>query len=90
METKLCSFDRIRGLVHMVVGGWWGEISDNFHVLLQQMAKARKGKINSQMGRKFTKQKSDKQLLASIVSRTRQQLSAQLLLDRLEVLGGGA
>ena len=90
MQKKLLNFGKIRGLV---VGGW-GELSEDFKLLLQVMADKKKQELEAQTG--VENRKSVTAQLASYVSQNRQQLSricvqsqSRLLLDRLEGLGGG-
>ena len=90
MEQKLLNFGAVKGLV----AGGWGELSEDFKMLMQVIADRKKQELEAQTGggnrRSVTAQ------LASYVSQNRQQLSricvqsqSRLLLDRLEGLGGG-
>ena len=90
MENKLLNFGRVRGLV---VGGW-GELSEDFKMLMQVMADRKKQELEAQTG--LENRRSVTAQLATYVSQNRQQLSricvqsqSRLLLDRLERLGGG-
>ena len=90
MEQKLLNFGAVKGLV---VGGW-GELSEDFKMLLQVIADKKKQELEAQTG--GDNRKSVTAQLASYVSQNRQQLSrisvqsqSRLLLDRLEGLGGG-
>ena len=90
MEQKLLSYGRVRGLVV----GAWGEISEDFKMLLQVMADKKQEELEAQTGGEFRKSVTSQ--LAIYVSQNRQQLSkicvqsqARLVLDRLEGLGGG-
>ena len=90
MEQKLLNYGRVRGLVV----GAWGEISEDFKVLLQVMADRKEEELQAQTGGE--NRKSVTAQLAMYVSQNRQQLSkvcvqsqARLVLDRLEGLGGG-
>ena len=89
MEQKLLNFGRVHGLVV----GAWGEISEDFKMLMQVIADKKKEELEAQTGvedrRTMTAQ------LATYISQNRQQLSrvcvqsqARLILDRLEGLGG--
>ena len=90
MEQKLLSYGRVRGLVV----GAWGEINEDFKMLLQVMADKKQEELEAQTGGEFRKSVTSQ--LAIYVSQNRQQLSkicvqaqARLVLDRLEGLGGG-
>ena len=90
MEQKLLTFGRVRGLV---VGGW-GELSEDFKMLMQVMVDRKKQELEAQTG--IENRRSVTAQLASYTSQNRQQLSrvcvqaqSRLLLDRLEGLGGG-
>ena len=90
MEQKLLNFGRVRGLVV----GAWGEINEDFKMLLQVMADRKQQEIEAQTGGEYRKSVTSQ--LATYVSQNRQQLSricvqsqARLVLDRLEGLGGG-
>ena len=89
MEQKLLNFGRVHGLVV----GAWGEISEDFKMLMQVIADKKKEELEAQTGvedrRTMTAQ------LATYISQNRQQLSrvcvqsqARLNLDRLEGLEG--
>ena len=89
MEHKLLNYGRVHGLVV----GAWGEISEDFKMLMQVISDKKKEELEAQTGvdkrRKITAQ------LATFISQNRQQLSrvcmqshARLILDRLEGLGG--
>ena len=90
MEQKLLTFGKVRGLV---VGGW-GELSEDFKMLMQVMVDRKKQELEAQTG--IENRRSVTAQLASYTSQNRQQLSrvcvqsqSRLLLDRLEGLGGG-
>ena len=92
MEQKLLNFGAVKGLV---VGGW-GELSEDFKMLLQVIADRKKQELEAQTG--GDNRRSVTAQLASYVSQNPQQLSrirvhcqsqSRLLLDRLEGLGGG-
>ena len=91
MEQKLLNFQRVRGLVV----GAWGEISEDFKMLMYVMSNRKKQELEAQTG--VENRRSVTAQLASYTSQNRQQLSlicvqaqARLLLDRLAGLGGGA
>ena len=90
MEHKLLSYGRVRGLVV----GAWGEISEDFKSLMEVMGDKKKEDLEAETG--VEGRKSVTAQLASYVSHSRQQLlricvqaQSRLVLDRLEVLGGG-
>jgi hypothetical protein len=89
MEHKLLNYGRVHGLVV----GAWGEISEDFKMLMQVISDKKKEELEAQTGvdnrRTMTAQ------LATFISQNRQQLSrvcvqsqARLILDRLEGLEG--
>ena len=85
MEQKFINFQRVRWLVV----GAWGEISEDFIVLMEVISNMKKHKLEAMTG--VTAQ------LASLTSQNWQQQSrvcvpsqARLVLDRLEGPGGGA
>ena len=91
MEQKLLNFQRVRGLVV----GAFGEISEDFKLLMDVMSNQKKQELEAQTG--VENRRSVTAQLASYTSQNRQQLSlicvqaqARLLLDRLAGLGGGA
>ena len=90
MEQKLLNYGRVHGLV----AGAWGEISEDFKMLLQVIADRKKEELEAQTG--VENRRTVTAQLASYISQNRQQLSrvcvqsqSRLLLDRLEGLGGG-
>ena len=91
MEQKLLNFQRVRGLVV----GAFGEISEDFKLLMDVMSNQKKQELEAQTG--IENRRSVTAQLASYTSQNRQQLSricvqaqARLVLDRLAGLGGGA
>ena len=89
MEQKLLNFGRVHGLVV----GAWGEISEDFKMLMQVIADKKKEELEAQTGVEDRRSMTAK--LATYISQNRQQLSrvcvqsqARLILDRLEGLGG--
>ena len=89
MEQKLLSFGRVHGLV----AGAWGEISEDFKMLMQVIADKKQEELEAQTG--IDNRRTMTVQLATFISQNRQQLSrvcvqaqSRLLLDRLEGLGG--
>jgi hypothetical protein len=89
MEQKLLNFGRVHGLVV----GAWGEISEDFKMLMQVIADKKKEELEAQTGVEDRRTMTAK--LAIYISQNRQQLSracvqsqARLILDRLEGLEG--
>ena len=92
VERRLNSYGRVNGWVF----GAWGETSDEVHALVQKLAEARVGRVES-LPRQSLFLKSKAAQLASEVGFLRRRLSlaavqgqARLLLDRLQLLGDGA
>ena len=89
MEQKLLNFGRVHGLV----AGAFGEISEDFKMLMQVITDKKKEELEAQTG--VENRRTVTAQLASYTSQNRQQLSricvqsqSRLLLDRLEELGG--
>ena len=89
MEQKLLNFGRVHGLV----AGAWGEISEDFKMLMQVIADKKQEELEAQTG--IDNRRTMTVQLATFISQNRQQLSrvcvqaqSRLLLDRLEGLGG--
>ena len=89
MEQKLLNFGRVHGLV----AGAWGEISEDFKMLMQVITDKKKEELEAQTG--VENRRTVTVQLASYTSQNLQQLSrvcvqsqSRLLLDRLEELGG--
>ena len=91
MEQKFINFQRVRWLVV----GAWGEISEDFIVLMEVISNMKKHKLEAMTG--VHNRISVTAQLASLTSQNWQQQSrvcvpsqARLVLDRLEGPGGGA
>ena len=89
MEQKLLNFGRVHGLV----AGAWGEISEDFKMLMQVITDKKKEELEAQTG--VENRRTVTVQLSSYTSQNWQQLSrvcvqsqSRLLLDRLEELGG--
>ena len=92
VETRLLSFGEVRGWVF----GAWGECSEEVHAMVQKLAAAKVNKAATEPGHSRIFRSREAQL-ASEVSYLRRRLSftavqqqSRLLLDRLQLLGGGS
>ena len=91
VETKLNTFGRVNGWVF----GAWGEASEDVHLLVQRLAKARLERLGT-LPTTRRRQVSRAAMLAALVGDVRRQLSlqavrqqARLLIDKVATLGNG-
>ena len=90
MESHLLTYGEVKGWVF----GAWGEVSEEIHVLVQRIAKARLEVQDTLPGRRGPATTREARL-AALVSRHQLSLLAvqqqsRLILDRLQQLGDGA